>query len=72
MRVISQDGMWDFPYEGAVFAVECSKVYVWFAFFSERSIAEYRCEDDAIEEMCCMRKAYCTGEKIYKFRRVGE
>lgn len=72
MRVISQDGNWDFPYEEAIFMRESSKVLVWSGFFSEKLMADYRYEDDAIEEMYCMRRAYCTGEKIYKFRRTGE
>ena len=66
MRVISQDGTIDVPYDSSLFMVVVSMtVYRIKAEFHGQSVimAEYKTQEEALSEIRMMRKRYC--ELIY-------
>lgn len=60
MRVISQDGMFDFPYEHiAVYRCETRILCHWYAEQrSANTLAEYETEEKAVKAMDMLRNAY--------------
>ena len=78
MRVISQDGAADYPYEctGFYCGAEGTRfggyVYADFGGDEALTMARYETRGKAVEAMAEMLRAYSAGAKAYMFRRDGE
>lgn len=63
MRVISQDGTMDVPYENVVLYQDEKEIMCIFSgIYIGRKLAQYSTEEKAIKAMAMLREAYCNNE----------
>lgn len=68
MRVISQNGTWDMPYDNTSFRIEDGLIQADLPTGKMIMVAEYETNERAMKEMSAMHKFSNVGSTSFQFR----